>query len=194
MGRYYRRRSYKDDSDTGLGFIIICVIAFLYTKSTEFMKTNPYALPLLIVIVLVLVSLLFWLWWRRYKRARDIRRAFTIANIDYMEGEDFERYLADLLGRIGYTNIKLTEKYDLGVDIIAHKDGITWGIQAKRYNSMVGATAVRQVYTALTRYGCDRAMVVTNNIFSRPAKTLAQDTNCVLVDRDILSEWVLAGL
>lgn len=163
------------------------------SKSTEFMNSSPYATPLLIAVVLALISLLFWLWWRRWKRARDIRKAFTIANIDYMEGEEFERYLAGLLGRIGYTNIRLTEKYDFGVDIVAYKDGVTWGIQAKRYNSMVGVAAVRQVYTALTRYGCDRAMVVTNNMFSYPAKVLAQDTNCVLVDRDILSEWVLVG-
>ena len=33
-------------------------------------------------------------------------------------------------------------------------------------------------------------MVVTNSVFSRPAKELAADNNCVLIDRDTLAEWI----
>jgi len=95
-----------------------------------------------------------------------------------------------LLRKRGYTNIQLTEKYDLGVDIIAKKDGVTWGIQAKRYNSPVKAEAVRQAYTALTRYKCDRAMVITNSTYSNPARMLAKDNQIPLIDREALSEWI----
>ena len=85
----------------------------------------------------------------------------------------------------------LIEKYDYGVDIIAEKDGIRWGVQVKRYSNMVKAEAVRQVVTALIRYKCDRAVVVTNSTFSRPARELATDNKCVLVDRNVLSEWIV---
>lgn len=91
---------------------------------------------------------------------------------------------------MGYTDIRLTEKYDLGVDIVAKKNGVTWGIQAKRYNSPVKAEAVRQAYTALNRYKCARAMVITNSTYSRQAQMLAADNDVVLVDRQVLTEWI----
>jgi len=66
-----------------------------------------------------------------------------------MTGLEFERYVARLLKSKGYNNIRLTEEYDYGIDIIAEKDGIRWGIQVKRYSGLVSADAVRQVITAL---------------------------------------------
>ena len=109
-----------------------------------------------------------------------------MAVIDCMTGLEFERYIAGLLKNQGYTNVRLTEKYDYGVDIIANKDGIRWGIQVKRYSSLVKADAVRQVVTALRSYNCDRAMVVTNSTFSHTANELARSNDCVLIDRNIL--------
>jgi restriction system protein len=118
-------------------------------------------------------------------------RALTMANIETMDGLAFERYVASLLKNEGYTNISMTEKYDMGVDIIATRNGIRWGIQVKRYSNMVKAEAVRQVVTALNTYHCERAMVVTNSYYSRPALQLAASNNCVLVDHNTLSEWVM---
>jgi HJR/Mrr/RecB family endonuclease len=57
-----------------------------------------------------------------------------LVDVDNMSGLDFEKYVGKLLSKQGYTNIKFTEKYDLGVDIIATKNDIIWGIQVKRYN------------------------------------------------------------
>lgn len=102
---------------------------------------------------------------------------------DSMDGTSFEYYVAQLLIDRGYTNVSLTEHYDYGVDIIAEKDGIRWGIQAKRYSDLVKADAVRQVVTGLKLYECDRAMVITNSTFSNVAKRLADGNDCVLVDR-----------
>jgi HJR/Mrr/RecB family endonuclease len=110
--------------------------------------------------------------------------------IDKMTGLEFEHCVAGLLKNQGYTNVRLTEEYDYGIDIIAIKDGIRWGIQVKRYSGLVKADAVRQVVTALKIYKCDRSMVITNNHFSKVATTLAGSNNCVLVSRGILSKWV----
>jgi len=109
--------------------------------------------------------------------------------IDKMTGLEFERYIAGLLKNQGYTNVRLTEKYDLGVDIIAVKDGIRWGIQVKRYSGLVKTDAIRQVVTALRSYNCNRAMVVTNSTFSQTTKELARSNDCVLIDRNILMRW-----
>jgi len=105
-----------------------------------------------------------------------------------MDGLDFEKYIASILSKQGYSSIKLTERFDYGVDIIAHKDGIRWGIQAKRYSGLVKADAVRQVVTGLSIYKCDRAMVITNSVFSNFAVRLAQSNQCVLVDRNQLAK------
>jgi restriction system protein len=107
-----------------------------------------------------------------------------------MDGLAFEKYVAELLRSQGYSKVTLTERYDLGVDIVALKDGIRWGVQVKRYSNMVKVEAVRQVVTAL--YNCQRSMVVTNSTFSRPARILADSNDCVLVGKDELAEWVIA--
>ena len=62
-----------------------------------------------------------------------------------------------------------------------------WGIQAKRYSSLVKAAAVRQVVTGLRLYNCDRGMVITNSTFSNVAKRLAEGNDCVLIDRSGLN-------
>jgi restriction system protein len=118
------------------------------------------------------------------------RRAIDIAGVDRMDGLAFERYVASLLKRQGYTNVKLTERYDLGVDIIADKNGVRWGIQVKRYSGLVKALAVRQVVTGLRKYGCDRAMVITNSSFSRVATELAESNDCILITRKELARWI----
>ena len=65
-----------------------------------------------------------------------------------MDGLRFERYIKLLLERIGFYSVKLIPRFDLGVDVIATKDNVTWGIQVKLYSGMVTAHAVRQVVTA----------------------------------------------
>jgi len=114
--------------------------------------------------------------------------------IDKMTGLEFERYIARLLKTKSYIHIILTEEYDYGVDIIAEKDGIRWGIQVKRYSGLVKANAVRQAVTALKKYHCDRAMVISNSTYSKVAKELARSNDCVLVDRNGLLKWVRATL
>ncbi|MBC7764441.1 restriction endonuclease [Microbacteriaceae bacterium] len=111
------------------------------------------------------------------------RRFAQFKNIDAMDGLEFEHYVAELLRRNGFHNVSLTEKYDFGVDIITEKDGIRWGIQAKRYSGVVKADAVRQVVCGLRLYSCDRAIVITNSTYSSVAQILAAGNDCVLIDR-----------
>lgn len=122
-----------------------------------------------------------------------IRKVYTLNQnlrlkaVDSMDGVSFEYYIAQLLVEHGFYDISLTEQYDYGIDIIAEKDGVRWGVQAKRYSGLVKAEAVRQVVTGLRLYGCDRAMVITNSTYSNVAKRLAEGNDCVLIDRDGLA-------
>lgn len=139
-----------------------------------------YAKYALIAVILVLVLGIVP---KLVRKLGFLVQNLRFRDIDTMDGITFEHYVAQLLGDCGYVNVALTEQYDYGVDIIAEKDGIRWGIQVKRYSGLVKAEAVRQVVTALPLYGCDQAMVITNSMFSRVAQHLAEGNNCVLIDR-----------
>lgn len=193
MARYYKKRRYRKQNDElgGLiGILVLAAFAYVYTHAKALTEQYPYGLPIAIAVVAVTLLFVIGLLVHRALRKKHMYDAITVAAVDSMDGLEFERYLADLLRKRGYTNIQLTEKYDLGVDIIAKKDGVTWGIQAKRYNNPVKAEAVRQAYTALARYKCDRAMVITNSTYSNPARMLAKDNQIPLIDRESLSEWI----
>lgn len=186
-----RRRRNNSSPEADLAALVTIGLAFAgYTKLKELSDENSYLVPIIMIVSGLLIAL--YVWWRVqvFLKARRADKAFTLANIDTMGGVEFEYYLAKLLRSRGYTNVRVTEKYDLGVDIVASKDGITWGIQAKRYKNPVKADAIRQVYTALTRYKCDRAMVITNSTFTQPAVELARDNKCALIDRHSLKKWV----
>jgi restriction system protein len=193
MSRYYKKRRYRKQNDELgglLGLLTLGVFAYAYTHANDFNEKYPYVLLLIGVVAAILISVVVAVLIHRAICRKHVYDAITVAAVDSMDGLEFERYLADLLRKRGYTNIQLTEKFDFGVDIIAKKDGITWGIQAKRYTNPVKAEAVRQAYTALNRYKCDRAMVITNSTYSNPARILAKDNQIPLVDRETLSEWI----
>lgn len=108
---------------------------------------------------------------------------------DYMTGEDFEVFVAQILKKIGFINIQLTKgSGDQGVDIIAERDSIKYAIQCKRYSQPVGNNAVQEVFAGKSFYHCHVGAVVTNNYFTKSAKELAKENGIVLWDRDFLNK------
>lgn len=117
-------------------------------------------------------------------------RGIQIANIDSMTGIEFEQYLQKLLANQGYSVYVTQASGDLGVDLIASRDGDKIAVQAKRYNTRVTRRAISDAIAGMYHYDCNEAMVITNNYFSPGAVALAQSTECILVDRDTLAKWV----
>ena len=112
--------------------------------------------------------------------------------IDYMTGEDFELYIAQMLGKIGFYNIQTTKgSGDQGVDILAEKEGMKYAFQCKRYDKPVGNKAVQEVFAGKFFYHCHVAIVVTNNYFTKSAKDLANENGVVLWDRDFLNKYII---
>lgn len=138
------------------------------------------------ILWLILIVLLARVLVKTVRLVRRVANNIRLKDIDRMDGLSFERYVADALTSRGFTNVSLTETFDYGVDIVADKDGVRWGIQTKRYSGLVKADAVRQVVTGLPLYQCDRAMVITNSTFSNVAKRLADSNNCILIGRSEL--------
>lgn len=110
------------------------------------------------------------------------------------DSEEFEKYVAALFELAGDDVQHVGGSRDFGVDVVAEKDGIKYAIQCKHYTSTVGVSAVREALAGREYYGCDVALVVTNNRFTQPAKELASKTQCELVDRDQLDRMILENI
>jgi restriction system protein len=146
----------------------------------------PTGLTYTLLIFTATVSLLV------YFVVRNRRfRAIRIANIDSMTGIDFERYLQKLLTTQGYSVSMTQASGDLGVDLVAARNGDKIAIQVKRYNTKISRRAISDAVAGMPHYQCNRAMVITNNYFTPGAVTLARSTGCLLVDRDTLAKWIV---
>ena len=90
-----------------------------------------------------------------------------------MDGYQFEEQCAIILKRKHFSKIEVTKSSgDQGVDIIAYKHRKKYGIQCKYYTYPVGNKAVQEAYAGSKFYGCDVAVVMTNNTFTKSAKEL----------------------
>lgn len=149
-----------------------------------------FALLLLIGGAIIIVVFIIQ---RNQKAKRDaLQRAFTLSDVDNMDGLAFEHYVANLLRSEGYSKVEVSKASgDFGVDITAFKSSLRYAIQVKRYTGTVSRRAVSDAVAGKGHYSCDLAMVITNSYLSKQSKEFARSVRCEIVDRDILGEWIL---
>lgn len=117
-----------------------------------------------------------------------------ITNFDYMDGYEFETFCSDILVKLGYTNVTVTQSSaDQGIDVLAEKDGVRFAIQCKHYSGTVGNKAVQEAYAGCKFYDCHVPVVMTNSHFTDSAKQLAEKNNVLLWDRDVLLSYMEKG-
>lgn len=110
---------------------------------------------------------------------------------DKMDGQQFERFCARLLIKNGYEDVSITKTSgDQGIDIIAYRDGIKYGIQCKCYSSDIGNSAVQEVFAGKSFYKCNIGIVLTNRHFSPSAIQLAENNGVVLWGREALVKLI----
>lgn len=110
---------------------------------------------------------------------------------DKMDGQQFERFCARLLMKNGYEDVSITKTSgDQGIDIIAYRDGIKYGIQCKCYSSDIGNSAVQEVFAGKSFYKCNIGIVLTNRHFSTSAIQLAENNGVVLWGREVLLKLI----
>lgn len=112
----------------------------------------------------------------------------TIDEVDMMTGNEFEHFICKLFIEMGYSAEVTKQTGDQGIDIIAQKNNIRIGIQAKCYGSTVGNAAIQEVTAGKKFYNCNKVIVVTNNYFTPSAIQLAQANEVILWDRSMLKE------
>lgn len=135
-----------------------------------------------LVIAFILMDLLL-LTWRFVKRHRRIKPL----PLDEMEGLEFEQFCAKVLAGRGFIDVSLTRgSRDFGVDILAEKDGVTYAIQCKRYQSPVGVKAVQEAFAGKEYYDRMVGAVLTNQYFTQPAVDAAKKLKILLWDRGYL--------
>lgn len=105
-----------------------------------------------------------------------------------MTGYKFEEYCAALLKSNGFENVRVTKgSGDQGIDIIAYRFGVKYGIQCKYFDHPVGNKAVQEAYAGKRYYDCHVAAVLTNSTFTPQAVSLAKKSGVVLWDKDFLN-------
>lgn len=122
---------------------------------------------------------------------RSYRKKYRIRQLDEMEGHDFEYYCAELLKRRGFVDVVVTKgSGDYGIDVLAEKDGVTYGIQCKAYTSPVGVKAVQEAYAGKEYYDRMVGAVLTNQYFTKPAVEAAKKLKILLWDRGYLDSMI----
>ncbi len=148
---------------------------------------DSYLIPILLggAFTLGICLLLFLQWYDVF-----FMKSKTLAQIDRFSGFTFEKYLAVLFREQGYQVTVTPDRADFGADLLIKKEGINTAVQAKRFNSTVGISAVQEVVAAKSHYHCHRAMVVTNSTFTKAAWKLAHSNQVWLVDRKRLTDMI----
>ena len=117
------------------------------------------------------------------------RKSFDGAlNEEIISGEDYEIYCADLLERNGWLVQRTPASGDQGVDLIAVTENIRVVVQCKFYSKPVGNAAVQEVIAGKLFYDGGYAVVVSNNLFTSSAKSLAQSSGVILMHHEQLCD------
>jgi hypothetical protein len=103
--------------------------------------------------------------------------------------EEFEISIKNFFEQLlKFRNLKTTKiKGDYGADLVGEFDSKKYVIQVKLYASRVNLKAVQEIYAAKSHYNAECCIVVTNNTFTESAITLANSTNCILIDGNDLN-------
>lgn len=121
----------------------------------------------------------------------ELENPITQQDFDSINGHEFENFCADILKKNGYVDVTVTRgSGDQGIDIIAYKDDVKYGIQCKCYASDVGNKAVQEVFSGKTFYNCHVGVVLTNSYFTHSAVELAQSNGVILWNRDKLLQMI----
>lgn len=143
------------------------------------------------IATLLVFSLTIALLISRKMRRQEKLKSSGIADIDKMDGLQFEHYLGVLFKNQGYS-VKVTRAVgDYGADLVIGKDGKLIVVQAKRYSKNVGLKAVQEAKTAIEYYKAQEAWVVSNSDYTYEATELARSNKVKLFNRDDLVEMIL---
>lgn len=126
----------------------------------------------------------------KYLGAYSVETKYTI---DEMQGQEFEKFCANVLMGYGFYDVNVTKgSGDQGVDIIGTYNGVKYAVQCKRYSQKLGNSPIQEVAAGKNYYKCQGAMVITNNYFTDGAIELAKANDVQLWNRNDLMNVIYA--
>ncbi|MHC0433429.1 restriction endonuclease [Streptomyces sp. O3] len=132
--------------------------------------------------------------WRAQEEAKA--RELSMAEVDALSWQDFEKYVADLCRRDGCRDVVVSGRSgDLGADVTGYlADGRKLVVQVKKYapeRSVSSQDMQKFVGTARLEHGADIALFVTTcRAFTKATLGLAVRQGIVALHRDLLGSWV----
>lgn len=151
-------------------------------------KEQQILLLIVIAAVVCLVALVIGI---AFYHARRLKRKLYEKELDGMDGRQFEFFCAKLLEENGFYEVEVTKgSGDYGVDVLAEKDGVTYAVQCKRYDSPVGVKAIQEACAGREYYDRMVGAVMTNQYFTQPAVEAARKLKILMWDRELLEEWM----
>ncbi len=163
-------------------FILFCVLILIKKNIYPFLQHHTKS-SLLILSVLTFSLLLCLI------SSLSEKNGYTMSQIDKMDGKTFEKACADILKHHGFSKVEITGRSgDGGVDILACKGNVRYAVQCKRYKNKLGNSSIQEVFSGKAYYHCDKAAVMTNSYFTKPAIQYAGHLDVELWDRDYLKK------
>jgi restriction system protein len=129
---------------------------------------------LTIGIAVSFIAFLVWLALRKSRKDRLLN--LTLESLKAMTPKEFEYTTAEILRRLGYKDIKVIGgSGDLGVDILAVKDGKKVAVQCKKYIKKKVTSPELQLFIGMmiTEYKADKGLYVTTSYYTKDAYHLA---------------------
>ena len=129
---------------------------------------------------------------RRRRQEEEARRnnVRTIADLQRLSGEGFEKYVASLFEKDGYRVTQQGGSGDEGVDLIIHIGGAKDAVQCKRWKNDIGSAVVREFYGSIMHIGARHGFILTTASFSDSAKSFANGKPITLIDGAYLLAWI----
>lgn len=125
-------------------------------------------------------------------QSSTVVKQIDISSIDHMDGHKFEYFCADLLKNNGFVNVSVTPgSGDMGVDILAEKEGVKYAVQCKNYESSLGNKPIQEITAGKNYYKCHVGVVMTNSHFTPGAIELANANGILLWDRSVVQKMML---
>lgn len=182
-----RKSKAKQQEEFIQGLLSLVLFASIFgtfglTKSFQTTLIVTVLAVAIFVAVLIIIGI---------KRNERLKRS-GIADIDKMDGVQFEKYLGYLFQAQGYKTQVTKAAGDYGADLLLQMDGKKIVVQAKRYSKNVGIKAVQEAQAAIAHYGASEAWVVTNSDYTAAAYDLAKSNRVRLINREALIEMILA--
>jgi HJR/Mrr/RecB family endonuclease len=118
----------------------------------------------------------------------EISPRASVYSVEILSETEFERFIKWLFEELGYKIGQENYSTELGVDLVAMKDGEKIIIQARRYpkSCKVSNMIVLLSQEAKRTYECKRSIVVATTFFTEEAKADAQKFGVELWDSDTL--------